>query len=63
VLQLEGELEGATALRFPTCPALQEGWRLEVDGLLRRPRSAPHPLLAGAAERLAQRGIHTELRV
>ena len=63
VLQLEGELEGATALRFPSCPALQEGWRLEVGGLLRRPRSAPHPLLAGAAERLAQRGIHTELRV
>jgi len=63
VLQLEGELEGATALRFPICPALQEGWRLEVGGLLRRPRSAPHPLLAGAAERLAQRGIHTELRV
>jgi len=63
VLQLEGELEGATALRFPTCPALHEGWRLEVGGLLRRPRSAPHPLLAGAAERLAQRGIHTELRV
>ena len=63
VLQLEGELEGATALRFPTCPALQEGWRLEVGGLLRRPRIAPHPLLAGAAERLSQRGIHTELRV
>ena len=63
VLQLEGELEGATALRFPSCPVLQEGWRLEVKGLLRRPRSAPHPLLAGAAERLAQRGIHTELRV
>jgi competence protein ComEC len=50
VLQLEGELEGATALRFPNCPLLQEGWRLEVKGLLRRPRSAPHPLLAGAAE-------------
>ena len=63
VLQLEGELEGATALRFSTCPALQEGWRLEVGGLLRRPRSAPHPLLAGAAERLARRGIHTELRI
>ena len=63
VLQLEGEHEGATALRFPSCPALQEGWRLEVNGWLRRPRLAPHPLLAGAAERLAQRGIHTELRV
>jgi competence protein ComEC len=63
VLLLEGEHEGATALRFSTCPALQEGWHLEVSGLLRRPRLAPHPLLAGAAERLAQRGIHTELRV
>ena len=63
VLRLQGEHKGATALRFSSCPALQEGWRLEVNGLLRRPRLAPHPLLAGAAERLAQRGIHTELRV
>jgi competence protein ComEC len=63
VLQLEAPLEGATALRFGTCPALQEGWRLEVEGRLRRPLLAPHPLLAGAAERLARQGIHTELRV
>ena len=63
VLQLEGDLKGATALRFSPCPALQEGWRLEVAGLLRRPRPAPHPLLAGAAQRLEQRGIHTELKV
>ena len=63
VLRLEGDLEGATALRFSPCPALQEGWRLEVEGLLRRPRPAPHPLLAGAAERLAQRGIQTEFKV
>jgi competence protein ComEC len=58
-----GPAEGATALRFGQCPALQEGWLLEVHGTLRRPRSAPHPLLAGAAERLARQGIHTELRV
>ena len=63
VLQLEGALQGATALRFSPCPALQEGWRLELAGLLRRPRPAPHPLLAGAAERLGRQGIHTELRV
>jgi competence protein ComEC len=63
VLQLEAPLEGATALRFAACPALQEGWRLEAQGLLRRPMPAPHPLLAGAAERLARQGIHTELRV
>ena len=63
VLQLEPPLEGATALRFASCPVLQEGWRLEVEGRLRRPVPAPHPLLAGAAERLARQGIHTELRV
>jgi len=66
VLELQpgaGPAEGATALRFGRCPALQEGWLLEVSGSLRRPRSAPHPLLAGAAERLARQGIHTELRV
>ncbi|MFM9100989.1 MAG: hypothetical protein ACKOPS_06460, partial [Cyanobium sp.] len=42
VLLLEpgGVAEGATALRFSPCPALQEGWRLEVSGSLRRPRSA-----------------------
>lgn len=63
VLQLDAPLEGATALRFAPCPSLQEGWRLEVEGPLRRPMPAPHPLLAGAAERLARQGIHTELRV
>jgi len=63
VLELEPPLEGATALRFAACPVLQEGWRLEAEGLLRRPTPAPHPLLAGAAERLARQGIHTELRV
>lgn len=66
VLEIEAgpqAVRGATALRFAACPALQEGWRLEVSGSLRRPRPAPHPLLAGAAERLARQGIHTELRV
>jgi len=65
VLLLEpgGVAEGATSLRFSPCPALQEHWLLEVSGRLRRPRIAPHPLLAGAAERLARQGIHTELRV
>lgn len=65
VLLLEpgGVADGATSLRFAPCPALQEGWRLEVSGSLRRPRSAAHPLLAGAAERLVRQAIHTELRV
>ena len=32
-------------------------------GPLRRPRAAPHPLLAGAAERLERQGVWTQLRV
>jgi competence protein ComEC len=54
---------GRTELVFRPCPQLRAGWRLEVGGQLRRPRSAPHPFLAGPAERLARQGIHSELRV
>ena len=66
VLELDAgpePLRGTTALRFASCPDLHEGWRLEVSGRLKRPSPAPHPLLEGPAERLAQRGIHSELRV
>ncbi len=35
--------EGRTELRFARCPQLQEGWRLEVEGQLRRPEPAPSP--------------------
>jgi len=55
--------QGRSELRFRACPKLQEGWRLQVGGRLRRPRPAPHPLLAGPAERLARQGIWTVLDV
>ena len=55
--------KGRSDLRFRSCPQLQEGWRLQVGGRLRRPRAAPHPLLAGPAERLARQGIWTVLDV
>ena len=55
--------QGRSELHFKTCPRLQEGWRLQVRGQLRRPRPAPHPLLAGPAERLARQGIWTVLDV
>jgi competence protein ComEC len=54
---------GRTDLHFPRCPALRQGWRLRLEGELRRPRPAPHPLLAGSAERLARQGSWTRLEV
>ncbi len=54
---------GRSELSFRTCPALREGWGVRVTGQLRRPRPAPHPLLAGPAERLARQGSWTRLAV
>ena len=54
---------GRSELLFRPCPPLQLGWLLRVDGRLRRPRPAPHPLLAGPAERLQRQGVWTQLRV
>lgn len=54
---------GRTELRFRDCPALQEGWRLQVRGRLRRPLASPHPLLAAPAERLARQGAFSQLQV
>jgi competence protein ComEC len=54
---------GRTELNFPACPQLEENWRLEVEGMLRRPQPAPHPLLAGPAERLQRLGCWTQLTV
>ena len=54
---------GRTELRFPTCPPLQEGWRLQVRGRLRRPQLSPHPLLAAPAARLARQGVFSQLQV
>ncbi len=61
LLQLGG---GRTELQFnDPCPRLQQGWSLEAQGSLRRPRPGPHPLLAGSAERLARQGAWSQLRV
>ncbi|MFM7311700.1 MAG: ComEC/Rec2 family competence protein [Cyanobium sp.] len=60
VLQSSG---GRTELAFAHCPDLRSGWQVRVSGQLRRLRAAPHPLLAGAAERLSGQGVWTRLRV
>jgi competence protein ComEC len=60
LLQVSG---GRTELRLSSCPELREGWRVRASGVLRRPPVAPHPLLAGPAERLARQGCWTRLRV
>jgi competence protein ComEC len=56
---------GRTEVQFSPCPRppLREGWRLAVEGRLRRPAAAAHPLLAGPAERLARRQAASQLRV
>jgi len=54
---------GRSELQFNPCPRLQQGWSLEAEGSLGRPRPAPHPLLAGPAERLARQGAWSLLRV
>ena len=59
-LQVDG---GKVQLRLSPCQPLQEGWQLQVSGPLQAPLSGPHPLLAGAAQRLARDGIWSELRV
>jgi competence protein ComEC len=54
---------GRTELQLRPCPQLQEGWRVRAEGRLARPPAAPHPQLAGPAERLARQGAWTRLRV
>ncbi len=54
---------GRVELAFERCPRLQEGWQLEAEGSLRRLATAPHPLLAGPAERLERQRIWCRLRV
>ena len=54
---------GRTELMLRPCQPLQEGWRVRAEGRLGRPPAAPHPLLAGPAERLARQGAWTRLRV
>ncbi len=56
---------GRIDLQFNPCPTppLQEGWRLEVRGRLRRPQPAPHPLLSGPRERLQRQEAASQLQV
>jgi competence protein ComEC len=54
---------GRTELGLRPCQELREGWRVRARGTLQRPREAPHPLLAGPAERLARQASWTRLRV
>ena len=55
--------QGRVRLRFRDCPELQQGWRVQLEGRLRRLRHGPHPLLPGAAERLASKGVWSEIEV
>ena len=54
---------GRTELALDPCAPLRQGWQVRVSGELSRLRPAPHPLLAGPAERLAGQGVQTRLRV
>ena len=54
---------GRSELQFSPCPRLQQGWRVQLSGSLRRLPAAPHPLLAGSAQRLQRLGVWTQLRV
>ena len=54
---------GRSELQFSSCPPLQQGWELQIEGVLRRLPSAPHPLLFGPAERLRRRGAWSGLQV
>ena len=55
--------QGRTELRLKPCPRVQEGWQVHAQGLLQQPSTAPHPLLAGPAERLARQGAFSQLQV
>ncbi|MEB3234735.1 MAG: ComEC/Rec2 family competence protein [Cyanobacteriota bacterium] len=58
-----GRLQGRVELQLNPCPVLQQGWQIRASGVLSRPQPAPHPLLAGPAERLARQGAWSQLRV
>jgi len=60
LVQLPG---GTTEASFSPCPKLQQNWHVELEGTLRRPMPAPHPLLAGPAERLARQHTYSQLKV
>ena len=54
----------APRLQWRQCGlSLQQGWRVRAVGDLTPPAPGAHPLLPGAAERLASRGSWSQLRV
>ena len=54
---------GRAELLFSACPSLRQGWQLAVSGRWLPLRPAPHPLLAGPAERLGRLGVGRRLQV
>ncbi|MEY3544784.1 MAG: hypothetical protein RLZZ247_941, partial [Cyanobacteriota bacterium] len=54
---------GRSELQFTPCPSVRQGWRLQLEGTLRKLPPAPHPLLSGPAERLQRREAWTALQV
>jgi len=54
---------GRSELQFSPCGVFRQGWRLQLQGVLRRLPPAPHPLLAGPAERLQRQEAWSALRV
>ncbi|MEY4359769.1 MAG: hypothetical protein RLZZ631_1255, partial [Cyanobacteriota bacterium] len=54
---------GRSELQFTPCPSARQGWRLQLEGTLRKLPPAPYPLLSGAAERLQRRDAWTALDV
>ena len=56
-------VRGRTELQIQPCErGLEQGWRIAAEGRLRQPAPAAHPLVPGAAERLAAQGVHTQFR-
>jgi competence protein ComEC len=63
LLQLDPPRAGRTQLLLDRCEGLAAGWRLMVEGRLRRPPRQVHPLLGDGGARLAREGVFSQLRV
>jgi competence protein ComEC len=63
LLQLDPPRAGRTQLQLDRCEGLAAGWRLAVEGRVRRPPPQAHPLLGDGGARLARQGVFSQLRV
>ena len=63
LLALEAPRAGTTQLLLDRCEGLAAGWRVAVDGRLRRPPRQIHPLLGDGGARLARQGVFSQLVV